>query len=102
MKTWLEKYKNKQCKTIFGDILQRIVFTWIYKFYLSLILFGIGIFGGILSYFGLFSTDSFIYNIFYSILMIGVIILSLMIVGGVLYVFISAIVKFFKNVVFKK
>ena len=34
----LQNYKNKQCKTWVGNYFQRLIFTWIYKLYTSIVL----------------------------------------------------------------
>ena len=41
--SWIEEYRNKDCKTWFGKFWQRVLFTNIYKGLLALILIGIAL-----------------------------------------------------------
>jgi len=67
---WIENYKNKEKKTLFGKFFQRLFFTWIYKIIFAVFLVLIAAIA-----FNYTKEGSFWDNIFISLYGIGLIIL---------------------------
>ena len=79
---WIDKYRNKKCKTIIGKYFQRLFFTWLYKILTSIAFVLIG------SIALKFTTGGLIESIFISIYGVGLVSLILIALTFITYAWI--------------